>query len=782
MFSEQVNTLTNQDLFILTPLTEEESYVASKRIKIKKRLVSVYKAFQQLEKNPHHEIHIENKFFVLKSPMLKNDGTQSTPATQVDIKDYIYSLFVKSRDLKICYFLDEEGCLSSLLELETKLKNKFENAISFTSKSLDKQLKRQLKKDPCWNENKMMLAEQSRVKSNPDSSFFDPLSQEDKGKIKTENEMLFYTFLQNIFPIRHVTNTTVHKYHMLPQLTLLSSYIRQISTSTLFKLGALTLKQKGNPQQILRILHFFRTWCESNLHQKDKNLKEVHSALAELKISCANLNNKEFVRFFNEIQMLFKTSTEPSFTSIIQFDNQNECLSTDQLLNRIAEYGIECDEFQLFIKAAVPKIKTYSAYYAAELSPYFLLDDKYIPSLKDVGNFSDKVGEYIMNTYLRFKESFSKDPSDSSKRDSPISFIESESPSTQSSIERNSRSLNKDISNLKDAARKHASIHSASPHSSSPHSPSPHSASPHSPSPNSASPLSTSPELSPKEKELDKLQAVPSDSQMTTEKTQQFAISNRNGSEASKSFIPALTAHSNPSIEKGSSKARNLRRVSSSPDKSPPPRRYRSKGEGSLRPKETKSSSFSKEDKVCNNLILLFISLAHELKEQNDFLTSCPIYHKLNSDPIRPQILKLKSKFKEGWLRKKEKDRKIADILKNFDSLSELFPSTGVIAPLVHKINKCQRKEKYVIPHIGCYKNFIIREIGPTPTTIKLENEEEIINYEQMHHASKIIWKTHDLLQSIRFYLAQDLENEELKNSLVHRDVIKKIFEQNLKN
>lgn len=396
-------------------LTSIERAEAAERLELKKKLICAHKILKELSLRPDLKIKIIEKFLKieksenkeLKVKEIKNIDLKRKARSrhEAEIVDYTYKLLNIAKALGISYFFNEEGQLLSLVGLIQSIQNLYKNVSLLNLKafkSIHKQASALVEKNSeCYAKNQKL---NTRLKkSDLTDHYFSKFPKKVQQLLATDNDRLWFSLLQNIYPIQEVSNPVVLQCLTIPPRTFLCSYKNYISTEKLFHFGAFILKLPTHLvdlQQKMRVLHLFLMWSKSNLYTREKTLPHVQTAFFKLKHRCVKLNSPEIKNIFNEIQFSFDVRHEPLIPIDVKYHSKENYLKTEDYIKKIALHGTDCVQFLQLVRGVTAELKGISAKIVCALTPFCLISEKPSPDFNDISEFVNKLGLYAKNTYL----------------------------------------------------------------------------------------------------------------------------------------------------------------------------------------------------------------------------------------------------------------------------------------------------------------------------------------------------------------------------------------------
>lgn len=395
-------------------LTPTERKEAVERLELKKKLICAYKVLKEMSLRTDLKVSIIEEFLKLeitgkkelkiKEPKNPEAKRKAKNRRETEIVDYVYTLLDVAQAIGISYFFDDESRLISLEGLIQNIQNLYGNASILNLKALGSirtlASALVLKNTVCYAKNQKLNVRLK--KSDLTDEYFSKFPKKAQQLLVTDHDRLWFSLLQNIYPIQDVSNPIVLQCLTIPPRTFLCSYKNYITSEKLFQFGALILKFPQHIvdlQQKMRVLHLFLMWSKSNLFNGEKGLPKVQAGFARLKNRCVKLNNIEMNNLVNEIQISFDTRHETLVPIDLKYHSKENYLKTDNYIKKIAVHGTECIQFGHYVRGVAAELKRIAARFVSSLTPFCFLSEKPSPDFEEISEFVNKLSLYVKNTY-----------------------------------------------------------------------------------------------------------------------------------------------------------------------------------------------------------------------------------------------------------------------------------------------------------------------------------------------------------------------------------------------
>lgn len=230
------------------------------------------------------------------------------------------------------------------------------------------------------------------------------------------------------------------------------------------------------------------------------------------------------------------------------------------------------------------------------------------------------------------------------------------------------------------------------------------------------------------------------------------AISNRPPRLSTHSFKieggPFASSSTSPRKNSKGSDSHTIRRNS----KSPSPR------------SDVELSPMTKEDEIRNNIVSLFISMAHRLAKNNDFFSAFYI-HSAIKNSMDKQIEKIKAHEMSRKSKYNEKETEYGKILRKLKDLNHLIDSSENYK---QKIKECQRNNSFYNPEIAKKRTEIFHALEKIPKSDKSALSKTIpIDFEYIFNLSPLILKESAILENFRFISRQNLKKPAFSSGII---------------
>lgn len=746
-------------------LTKRESEIAGLRIELERKLLHVHQVLLEANVNVLTEVIIGDDD--LLSLQLKNSekkGKESNKEIESKIINYVYRLFIKARELKTYHFFSDEGHLYSLANLKTDLRNRYGDFSNELTSEIDLQLQKHIEKQSCYADRDNNIEGQADKQTNSNCQGLHFIPPKYENVINSKAKKTAFALIKNVFPIRHISNTVIAECPIITPAMLLCCYKEFITSEQLFHFGAIILKSpqaEVDFKQKMRVLNFFLKWIEINLYPQDMPL--VRHGLAKLHKSCLKLNNKEVSKFFNKIHYFFDLYNNLFVklnTSLSSNLDAQDYLASDLYLKKIADLGIDCDQFHSFVKGAAKEIKCISASLIAGLTPFCFITEKHSEAMQKIGPYHYKILQYVTTTYATLKKAFFLESLDVQVKDRDADPSKESAPHKE--FDRQSRSFS-----LRRASSPTAP-HGLEKFQGSLSAPMPYSVSSTCTNPparftrSDSSPPRNCPEKAPSGRSRDANLSKERELRQDVEFTSRSSLLRRTSSSNSPNRLERIYPSSGLP-------ASNL-----------PSTRFSKAPDPVSRDLNEKAFLQQKNEERCHHLILLFIALADELFTQNDFFSSSAIVQALSSDELGIDFSNMRSKKEAGGLKykSKEKETKVVQLLNKYYTMS-LYFNTTTFRRMHEKTEEYQAEGKCFIPHVPSLRSAYIRRVGEIEKHMNAEKvstfdlDASSIDFKYQALKTDLIWKSALMLRNLRLSL-----NQSTQNPWIQSDVKKRIFEQ----
>lgn len=828
-----------------------------RRIECKKKLNYAQAALKD-SLEPGKEIKISEKKFLVAVPIISrkkhsNDPHDELNRRQVEegmrVTGNLFDLMMEATSLKISHFRDKEDLLISLLDLLDHLNKKYAgiDLASLHSKHFDmySQSLEKFKKHfiaPLLIENTCYIKDHAaftmrRNKIEQAGDYFKTFTKKHRVFLTTEKEKLGYSLLEGIFPLKNVINAVALECLIISPNTLLGIYTLHkdiLPLAQLFKFGVIIMERSEvDTLQKMSILHFFLKLCDTNLYPEDKLLEEVQSAFQELKTQCENLKNEEISRIFEEINFYFHVRYTPVLTQELPAPSEEfNRADTNIFLDMIALQGNHYKNWKTFVRATTNEMTFHSAMLIRRLTFTSFIEDEALEFLA-ITEFSNKLFEYIKQTYSHYADPKNHDVSHPNKRHETFP-----DPTILLSQFELQHASNADIdpfylmsfshlstTDLHSPRRLEKELDKMPTLSSSPRSPRSEPDTSPSLSPRKES-EKTSPERTPEvclSSAVDVTLSLPprkeSDPMLSSHRKSDTApvISPRKKPDAASTLSrhrksdgqPPLplrkepdqslslppkkdTEHPHSTLLNRAPRLTNYSfKIEGGPfaSSSTSPRRS-SKGSDSHSfrrsskstsprldlsphsPKDVEPTPMTREDEIRNNIALLFISMAHRLVKNKDFFSAYSIHSAIKT-VMDKQIEKIKISEMHRKSKLNEKETEFGKILRKLNELNYLLDSPEYYKG---KIKECQKNNCFYNPEIAQMKTSILHGLEHISKSEKTELSKTIpIDFEYIFNISPLILKISAVLENFRF-----ISRQTLKRPVFTSGILKQINDQKL--